>query len=145
MNELQKAYAEADRRKRAAAIEDKEARAIMDDLTPQILEQMALDGEDRFRAHGITYSPTRKLFVSPDAEAGADKGAVAAALIASDLGDYVTPSYNTISLTSYVKAIAEEHGGRDTMTTKELRALLPAPLASVLKVADEWALGSRKS
>lgn len=144
MNELQKAFADADRRKRAAAIEDKEAKAIMDELAPQILEQMALDGEPRFCAYGITYSPTRRLFVGPDSSVEANKAVVAQALVASGLGDYVKPDYNANSLSAYVRAVAEEHGGRDTMTTSELRSLLPEPLAAVLKVADEWTIGSSK-
>ena len=85
-------------------------------------------------------------FLAADAAAtnANNKAVVAQALVASGLGDYVKPDYNANSLSAYVRAVAEEHGGRDTMTTSELRALLPEPLAAVLKVADEWTIGSSK-
>jgi len=145
VNEDWNRYSEADQAKRTAEQEQKEAEAVMKELEPKLLAQMADDGMDRITIKGVTYSPTRRLYVGPDTNVGANKEAVAAALLKSDLGDYVKQDYNANSLSAYVRSVAEEHGGKDMVTTEELRGFLPEPLRAVLKVGDVWSLGSRKS
>ena len=143
MNEIWETYSQADRAKRAAEDELKRAEAVMKELEPKLLDMMAEIGMDKITLHGITYSPHRRLYVGPGK--GADKEAVAQALVDSGLEVYVKKGYNANSLSAYVRNVADEHGGRDTMSCEELRNKLPEPLAKVLHVGEVWRLGSVKS
>lgn len=144
MNEQWKAYAEADQKKRAAELALKEAKAVMEELEPMLLDAMAEEGIDRISINGVTYYPTRRMYVGPDTEAGFDKIAVASVLKAVGLGTFVKSDYNTNSLSAYIRELADENGGRDKLSTQQMRDLLPRELAAVLKVGDTWSIGSRK-
>lgn len=138
-----KEYAALDARERAAEAELREVRAIKEELEPALLDDMAESGLDRVTINGVTFYPARRFFVGPDE--GLDKTTVAAALKEAGLGDYVKNDYNTNSLTSYVRSLAVEAGGVDTMSPEEVRALLPEPLRACLKVGEIWRMGSRKA
>lgn len=134
-------YAAQDAKRREAEEALKSAKAIMEELEPSLLEDMAASGVDRFTVNGVTFYINRRLYAGPDE--GFDRQMVAAALKESGLEDYAKLDYNANSLASYVRSIAKESDVE--LSTEELRAKLPEPLRAVLKVGEVFSIGSRKS
>ena len=144
MSDIWAEYAAADRRKRAAEDEIKAAKATMEYLEPMLLEDYVTNGSEKKTYHGITYYPKRKLFVGPDADNGHTRSDVVQALEEAGLHEYVSPNYNTNSLTAYVRGVADEFGDKDKMKVNEIIGHLPEPLAKVLKVSEVMSIESRK-
>lgn len=138
-----KEFSELTERNKQIEDELKANKARMLELEPVILEQMADVGMNNARINGRTYYIKRDLFAGP--ADGYDKVSVALALKASGLDDYVTETYNSNSLAAYVRSCKQEAEGGDTLTTEQIRSLLPKPLRAVLRVGENFRLGSRKS
>ena len=122
--------------------EQKQIKAKLEILEPVLLEQMADEGMQNVRLGGRTYYIRRDLFASPSE--GHDKVGVIAALKEAELGDYVSETYNSSSLSAYVRSLKQEAENNESMTTNEIKALLPKPLQDVLRVGENYRLASRK-
>ena len=97
------------------------------------------------------HAGTRTLSIYQDVYASPlnDRLDVAAALKASELGQYVAENYNTNSLTALVRETwkeLREAAAREKriVTEDDLRAALPAPLGAALKVSLVYKLSSTK-
>lgn len=135
-------FADLTERKKAIEAEEKAIKAEMDALEPVIIEEMADAGMQNAKINGRTYYINRRLFANP-AE-GHDKISVSAALRDAGLGDYVSETYNSNSLAAYVRQLVKE-GDAESLSTEEMRELLPEPLRGVLTVGDTYLLASRGS
>ena len=94
---------------------------------------------------------TRTLSIYPDVYASPlnDRTEVAAALKASELGQYVAENYNSNSLTAYVREVWREvveraNKEQRVATEADVFAALPEPLEGVLKISLIHKLSSRK-
>ncbi len=94
---------------------------------------------------------TRTLSIYPDVYASPrnDRADVAAALKASELGQYVAENYNSNSLTAYVREVWREivqAAARENRvaTEDDVRAALPKPLGDAIKISLVHKLSSRK-
>jgi len=111
-------------------------------LVPQFIE----DGVQRMTVDGRTIALARNVYASPLN----DRSEVAAALKASELGQYVAENYNSNSLAAFVREVARdigeqcENGGR-LLSEDDVRAALPAPLGKTLKISFVHCLRSRKA
>ena len=135
-------FAELTERKKAIEAEGKAIKAEMDALEPVIIEEMADTGLQNANINGRTYYINRRLFAGP-AE-GRTKYDVAEALKSAGLNEYVNETYNSNSLAAYVRQCVHEAEGA-SLSTEEMRGLLPEPLRDVLKIGDVFVLASRAS
>ncbi len=94
---------------------------------------------------------TRTLSIYPDVYASPlrDRNEVAAALKASELGQYVAENYNSNSLTAYVREVWREvlvlaKQQNRLAAEEDIRAALPKPLGEALKISLVHKLSSRK-
>lgn len=94
---------------------------------------------------------TRTLSIYPDVYASplTDRAEVAAALRASELGQYVAENYNSNSLTAYVREVWREvmqaaQRENRVATEDDVRAALPKPLGDAIKISLVHKLSSRK-
>lgn len=120
--------------------ESKATRQRLDELEEIIIPLFIEEGVPAMTVEvdGIT----RTLSIYPDVYASPlnDRNEVVDALKQSELGQYVAENYNTNSLTSFVREVWKElrqTAAREqrVVTEEDLRAALPAPLATVLKLS----------
>jgi len=118
---------------------------LEDLIIPQFIEAgvpsiaVTVDGSTR------TLSIYRDVYASPLN----DRAEVAAALKASELGQYVAENYNSNSLTAYVREVWREvvqtAQREDRVATEDdVRAALPKPLGDAIKISLVHKLSSRK-
>jgi hypothetical protein len=93
--------------------------------------------------------PTRYLSINEDIHASPlrDRSDVAAALKASDLGQYVAENYNTRSVEKMVRDLWKElrleaQREKRVATVDEVRAALPTPLGAALKISLVYKLSN---
>lgn len=134
-------FAELTERSKAIDIEQKGIKAELAELEPQIIEDMAEAGMQSANINNRTYYINRQLFAG--AGSGFTKFDIIGALKASDLDDYVSETYNSQSLSAYVRSFAKENGNED-LSPEEIKNLLPEALRHVLYVGEQFRLGSRK-
>lgn len=121
----------------------KAAKAEMDALEPDIIEEMADAGLQNAKINGRTYYIRRSLYAGP-AE-GFDKVGVALALKQAGLHDYVTETYNSSSLSAYVRSVVKEHEDGEALDPGQIVSLLPAPLQPALYVGEQFKLANRSA
>jgi hypothetical protein len=141
-----KEFVALEKRKRDLDSELKAIAVRLDDLEQALVPQFLNDGVASMKVDG------RAVYLAQDIYAGPlnDRGEVIAALKASELGQYVSENYNTQSLKAFVREVAEEVRLRcqqeeRLFTEEEVRAALPAPLGSTLKISFVHSLRSRKA
>jgi hypothetical protein len=100
------------------------------ELEQRLLPQFELSGMERVSIDGRTVYIERKLWAK--AKDG-DKVAVCKALKRCRLGDYVEETFNTNSLSAYVRELDREE------------RQMPPTLAAVLDVSEVFKLRTRKS
>ena len=115
------------------------------------LQQSLIDAieEERFPNGGKVGG--RTLFIKRTLWAGVVKGHtkddVCKALRDADLGDYVSETFNTNSLSAYVRDVAREAKGDTTidLSPEEVTQQLPEPLRGRVKVTEKIELGATRS
>jgi len=127
--ELKRFVALEERRRELEADVDT-VKAETAELEQRLLPQFEQGGFEKVSIDGRTVYIERKLWAK--AKAG-DKGAVCKALKRCRLGDYVEETFNTNSLSAYVRELDRE--GKP----------LSAPLAAVLDVSEVFKLRTRRS
>ena len=142
-------FVSLENRKRDLDAELKAANQRLDELEDLIIPQFIEAGVPSIAV--TVDGSTRTLSIYPDVYASPLNGRteVAAALKASELGQYVAENYNSNSLTAYVREVWREVlllakqqnrvAGED-----DVRAALPKPLGEVLKISLVHKLSSRK-
>jgi len=135
-------FAELTERSKELDDEQKSIKARLDELEPVILNQMADEGLQNVRINNRTYYIRRDLYTGP-AE-GFDKPSVTLALKEAGLGEYVSETYNSNSLSAYVRSLKQSIEDGDMLTIDDLKKLLPEPLQDVLRVGENFRLASRK-
>jgi len=143
---LLKEFVSLENRRRELEDELKAVTARLDDLEQALVPQFLNDGVSSMRIDNRIVYLAQQIWASP----AEDRSAVVAALKASDLGHYVSENYNSNSLSAYVREVADEVRLRceqegKLFTEEEVRAALPAPLASAIKVSFVHSLRSRKA
>jgi len=142
-------FVSLENRKRDLDAELKATNQKLDQLEDLIIPQFVEAGVPSIAVtvDGIT----RTLSINPDVYASPlnDRAEVAAALKASELGQYVAENYNSNSLSAYVREIWREvvliAKRQDRIATEDdVRAALPKPLGDVLKISLVHKLSSRK-
>ena len=128
-DELKRFVALEDRRKQLEA-EVESIKAEASELEGLLLPQFEQSGMERVSIDGRTVYVERKLWAK--AKDG-DKPAVCKALKRCRLGDYVEETFNSNSLSAYVRELDRE--GRH----------LPPSLVSVLEVSEVFKLRTRRS
>jgi hypothetical protein len=127
--ELKRFIALDDRRRQLEAEIDS-VKAEVAELEQLLLPEFERNGVERVSIDGKTIYLERKLWAK--AKDG-DKAAVCKALKRCRLGDYVEETFNTNSLSAYVRELDRE--GRD----------LPPSLREVLEVSEVFKLRTRRS
>ncbi len=127
--ELKRFIALDDRRRQLETEIDK-VKAEVAELEQLLLPAFERDGVERVSIDGKTVYLERKLWAK--AKDG-DKAAVCKALKRTHLGDYVEETFNTNSLSAYVRELDRE--GRP----------LPPSLGEVLEVSEVFKLKTRRS
>jgi len=137
-------------RKKELDAELKAANQKLDELEEKIIPMFIEEGVPSMAVEADGH--TRTLSIYPDVCASPlnDRDEVVDALKQSELGQYVAENYNTNSLTSFVREIwkeLRETASRDQRAVDEndLRAALPAPLGSALKVGIKFKLSSTRT
>ena len=142
-------FVSLENRKRDLDAELKAANQRLDDLEDLIIPQFIEAGVPSIAV--TVDGTTRTLSIHPDVYASPlnDRSEVAAALKASELGQYVAENYNSNSLTAYVREVWREvlllaKQQNRVAAEEDVRAALPKPLGDVLKVSLVHKLSSRK-
>jgi hypothetical protein len=125
-----KRFVALEERRRALEAEIEAVKAEAAELEALLLPQFEQSGLERVAIDGRTVYVERKLWAK--AKDG-DKAAVCKALKRCRLGDYVEETFNTNSLSAYVRELDRE--GRP----------LPPSLATVLDVSEVFRLRTRRS
>jgi len=125
-----KRFVALEQRRRQLEAEVDQIKAEAAELEQRLLPQFEQSGMERVLIDGLTVYIERKLWAK--ARDG-DKPAVCSALKRCNLGDYVEETFNTNSLSAYVRELDRE--GRH----------LPPTLASVLDVSEVFKLRTRSS
>ena len=128
-DELKRFVALEERRKQLEA-EVETIKAESSELEVRLLPQFEQSGTERIAIDGRTVYVERKLWAK--AKDG-DKPSVCKALKRCRLGDYVEETFNTNSLSAYVRELDRE--GKQ----------LSAALATVLDISEVFKLRTRKS
>ena len=127
----------------------KAAKQRLDELEDVIIPQFIEEGVPSMTVEvdGVK----RTLSIYPDVYASPlnDREDVVDALKQSELGQYVAENYNSNSLTGFVREVWKEirqlaNREQRVVTEVDLRAALPAPLASALKISLVHKLSSTK-
>jgi hypothetical protein len=136
-------------RKKELDADLKAAKQRLDELEEIIIPQFIEDGVPSMTVE--VNGAKRTLSIYPDVYASPlnDRDEVVDALKQSELGQYVAENYNSNSLTGFVREVWRElrqTAGREQRVIDEndLRAALPVPLASVLKLSIVHKLSSTK-
>ena len=142
-------FVSLENRKRDLDAELKAANQRLDELEDLIIPQFIEAGVPSIAV--TVDGSTRTLSIYPDVYASPLNGRteVAAALKASELGQYVAENYNSNSLTAYVREVWREvlqlaKRENRVATEEDVRAALPKPLGEVLKISLVHKLSSRK-
>jgi hypothetical protein len=142
-------FVSLENRKRDLDAELKAANQRLDELEDLIIPQFIEAGVPSIAV--TVDGSTRTLSINPDVYASPLNGRteVAAALKASELGQYVAENYNSNSLTAYVREVWREvlqlaKRENRVATEEDVRAALPKPLGEVLKISLVHKLSSRK-
>lgn len=141
-----KEFVALEKRKRDLDSELKAIAARIDDLEQALVPQFLADGVASMKVDG------RTVYIAQDIQASPlnDRAEVIAALKRSELGQYVSESYNTQSLRAFVREVAEEARLRcqqqdRLFTEEEVRTALPSPLSEALRISFVHSLRSRKA
>ncbi|MBZ5619876.1 MAG: hypothetical protein LAQ69_14305 [Acidobacteriia bacterium] len=142
-------FVSLENRKRDLDAELKRANQRLDELEGLIIQQFIEAGVPSIAV--TVDGSTRTLSIYPDVYASPlhDRIEVAAALKASELGQYVAENYNSNSLTAYVREVWREvlllaKQQNRLAGEEDVRAALPKPLGEVLKISMVHKLSSRK-
>jgi hypothetical protein len=142
-------FVSLENRKRDLDAELKAANQRLDELEDLIIPQFIEAGVPSIAV--TVDGSTRTLSIYPDVYASPLNGRteVAAALKASELGQYVAENYNSNSLTAYVREVWREvlllaKQQNRVAGEEDVRAALPKPLGEVLKISLVHKLSSRK-
>jgi hypothetical protein len=142
-------FVSLENRKRDLDAELKAANQRLDELEDLIIPQFIEAGVPSIAV--TVDGSTRTLSIYPDVYASPLNGRteVAAALKASELGQYVAENYNSNSLTAYVREVWREvlllaRQQNRVAGEEDVRAALPKPLGEVLKISLVHKLSSRK-
>ena len=142
-------FVSLENRKRDLDAELKAANQKLDELEDLIIPQFIEAGVPSIAV--TVDGSTRTLSIYPDVYASPlnDRAEVAAALKASELGQYVAENYNSNSLTAYVREVWREvvqtaHREDRVATEDDVRAALPKPLGDAIKISLVHKLSSRK-
>jgi len=142
-------FVSLENRKRDLDAELKTANQRLDELEDLIIPQFIEAGVPSIAV--TVDGSTRTLSIYPDVYASPlnDRSEVAAALKASELGQYVAENYNSNSLTAYVREVWREvlllaKQQNRVAAEEDVRAALPKPLGEVLKISLVHKLSSRK-
>jgi hypothetical protein len=100
------------------------------ELEGRLLPQFEQSGTERIAIDGRTVYVERKLWAKPK---DGDKPAVCKALKRCHLGDYVEETFNSNSLSAYVRELDREE------------RTMPPTLAAVLDVSEVYKLRTRRS
>ena len=125
-----KRFVALEERRRQFEAEIDTIKAESAELEVRLLPQFEQSGTERIAIDGRTVYVERKLWAK--AKDG-DKGAVCKALKRARLGDYVEETFNTNSLSAYVRELDREDKP------------LPPSLATVLDVSEVFKLRTRRS
>ena len=127
----------------------KQVKQKLDELEELLVPQFIEDGVPSItvdvEGHTRTVRIEQEVYASPLN----DREEVIEALRASELGQYVAENYNTQSLTAFVREVKREVETRAAKENRlydeqEVRAALPAPLGTALKISFVHVLRSRK-
>ncbi|MCC6366872.1 MAG: hypothetical protein IT165_25400 [Bryobacterales bacterium] len=142
-------FVSLENKKRDLDAELKATNQRLDELEDLILPQFIEAGVPSIAV--TVDGSTRTLSIYPDVYASPrnDRADVAAALKASELGQYVAENYNSNSLTAYVREVWREivqAAARENRvaTEDDVRAALPKPLGDAIKISLVHKLSSRK-
>jgi hypothetical protein len=142
-------FVSLENRKRDLDAELKATNQKLDELEDLIIPQFIEAGVPSIAV--TVDGSTRTLSIYPDVYASPlnDRAEVAAALKASELGQYVAENYNSNSLTAYVREVWREvvqAAQRESRiaTEDDVRAALPRPLGDAIKISLVHKLSSRK-
>ena len=142
-------FVSLENRKRDLDAELKATNQKLDELEDLIIPQFIEAGVPSIAV--TVDGSTRTLSIYPDVYASPlkDRAEVAAALKASELGQYVAENYNSNSLTAYVREVWREvvqtAQREDRVATEDdVRAALPKPLGDAVKISLVHKLSSRK-
>ena len=142
-------FVSLENRKRDLDAELKATNQKLDELEDLIIPQFIEAGVPSIAV--TVDGSTRTLSIYPDVYASPlnDRAEVAAALKASELGQYVAENYNSNSLTAYVREVWREvvqtAQREDRVATEDdVRAALPKPLGDAIKISLVHKLSSRK-
>jgi hypothetical protein len=100
----------------------------LDEIEPELMQQMTCDGVQRVNAHGRTVYIHRQLWAKPK---DGDKNAVCEALRGCGLGQYVSETFNTNSLSAYIRELEQQ------------QQPVPEPLAAVIETSEVFRLRTR--
>lgn len=125
-----KRFVALEERRRQLEAEVDTIKAETADLESRLLPQFEQAGYEKISIDGRTVYIERKLWAKAK---NGDKSAVCKALKRCRLGDYVEETFNTNSLSAYVRELDREE-----------RPLSPS-LAAVLEVSEVFKLRTRKS
>ena len=147
--EMLREFVSLENRKRDLDAELKAANQKLGELEDVIIPQFIEAGVPSIAV--TVDGTTRTLSIYPDVYASPLNGRteVAAALKASELGQYVAENYNSNSLTAYVREVWREVVERAKKQQRvaseaDVFAALPEPLAGCLKISLVHKLSSRK-
>ena len=142
-------FVSLENRKRDLDAELKATNQKLDELERVLIPQFVEEGVPSIAV--TVDGSTRTLSIYPDVYASPlkDRAEVAAALKASELGQYVAENYNSNSLTAYVREVWREVlqvAARENRvaTEQDVCTALPKPLGGALKVILVHKLSSRK-
>lgn len=140
-----KEFVALEKRKKEIDGELKAIAARLDDLEQALVPQFLTDGVNSMKIDSRLVYLAQDIYASPVN----DRSEVIAALKKSELGQYISENYNSQSLKAYVREVAEEVRLRcdqeqTLFSEEEVRASLPEPLNTALKVSFIHSLRSRK-
>jgi hypothetical protein len=125
-----KRFVALEERRRQLEAEVEAVKAEAAELEQRLLPQFEHSGMERVSIDGLTVYLERKLWAK--AKDG-DKPSVCTALKRCHLGDYVEETFNTNSLSAYIRELDRE------------RRPLPPTLAPVLDVSEVFKLRTRRN
>ena len=120
---------------------DKQLGKELEALEQVLLDEMLNEGVQLQRVNGVTLHINRQLWAAPAAESS--RQAIVHALEAMDMEGFIT--YNTTTLSGYMRELAREASGKDNPSKEEAQAALPAQLRDLIKVEERIRIGARRT
>lgn len=120
---------------------DKQLGRELEALEEVLLEEMLAEGVQYQRLGGVTLHINRQLWASPAPDVA--RPAIVHALEALGMEGFIT--YNTTTLSGYMRELARDASGKEQPSREEAQAALPPELRDLIAVEERIKIGARRT